>query len=694
MINIDRQTFPAEGWSGTIQITKDDLWQWTGVTIPSVAWLDVTRNEQVSSFLWEVDVDVDRNDTGTTRTITFAVATEDEGEIFTLSQASESNLACNIVNVTPVGNFGSSGGSLTVDVESQNGNDSLTSATISTGIGYTTLASTTHGVVSGGKIVTRFVFSIAANTTPSTRSIVIDFQVSDGNGNTDTSSLSKSQAGAVSQQGDMSAGDVEVADTDTTATTTLTLTDMVVSSIVATSPDAWVENLQIQTVGGQYAVVATLAVNTSASSRASTITLTGTDNYGNTITATFSLTQRGQSTTHKITAQWQTGFGYDGVLDYMGGTEVATISYVDNFVGNASISYPATTGVIITLESNTQLKAVYTGGEINNTLVIPILISRVGDDSVTYSTTLNLTLQASGVFPIWRDKKINIPSDEDYEDYSLEADGETFYSGRAFKYPDEANISVNIARVVAPYLTSYYKDVSVYNDGTLLAILTFVRDYSYDPTIDYAQNQILNRPINGKIPSGIKVSVSGWGAGVGGVLQVTDENGQLVVSQAYTKGLNVQEFISGSVGKVYSFGSEKYTVVDACRGALLKYINAYGAMDFFFVEGVCKKEDKITRSSYEKDADALSLDFEKKDYQAEMEATWNGTTGWLSDGESLRMKHLVESVEVYMVDLETGEEKPVVMTDNALQYKTFYKNGHKLVNYTLQWSESQKKIRR
>ena len=58
------------------------------------------------------------------------------------------------------------------------------------------------------------------------------------------------------------------------------------------------------------------------------------------------------------------------------------------------------------------------------------------------------------------------------------------------------------------------------------------------------------------------------------------------------------------------------------------------------------------------------------------------------------MKHLVESVEVYMVDMSTGEEIPVTMKDTSLEYKTFDNNSRKMVNYSLSWTESQKKIRR
>ena len=439
----------------------------------------------------------------------------------------------------------------------------------------------------------------------------------------------------------------------------------------------------------------TLTANTGSTARTDTITISGTDIWGNTITATATLTQAGTSVTHAISVSWVSMLGYDGVLDYRGGTEQATISYTGTFTGNASVttgSLPS--GVSVSLADNFTLEATYTGGNIAQTKVIPITITRTGNDNVVYSAIINLTLQGGGVYPIWEDMMQHIVSDEDWEDYQLQEGGADFYSGRAFKYPDEADIQVNVSRVVAPYLTTYFMDVDFINDGVVLGSYTFVRDYSYDKSMDYTQNLWLNAPINGRVPAGVKLSVSLWGATGGGSMQVTDEGGSLVVNEAIAKGLNVGEWISGSTGKTYSFGSEKYEVVDVCRGALLKYVNAYGAIDYLLVEGVAKKTDKITRASYEKDAAAMSKDFESKDYQATMEATWKGTTGWLTDSQSLRMKHLVESVEVYMVDMSTGEEIPVTMRDSSLEYKTFDNNSRKMVNYSLSWTESQKKIRR
>ena len=694
-ISINITTFDAGGGSYRIELTKNDAWAWGTVSVASVAWVTVGDQTNVSPYLYTIDCDVLANDSGSTRTLGISVTVEGQTELFTITQPAQSALAANIIASSPAGNIAYSGGQITVDVESANGVDASSTAAVTTGYGFTSLTSTTHGLTSGGVTVTRFIFTVNANNTTSTRAILLTFTVRDAANNTAQATLSKTQNPAPLYSGSMSAGNASIAAADTSATVTVSQSDMDMTSVTGVPSAAWITDAEIQVQGGQYVCVCTTTANTGVSARTGTVVLSGDDIYGNTITATFTITQLGTTPpSYVINAAWTTLLGYDGVLDYRGGTEQATISYTGTFTGNATVSTGTLpTGVTVSLNSNTQLECTYTGGSISTTLQIPITITRTGNDNNPYSTQIILTLQASGVFPIWKDTYGEIVSDEAFEDYTLEENGDLFYAGRAFKYPDENSIRVNVSRVVAPYLVDYYKDVDMYNDGTLVTSLTFVRDYSYDDSIDYAQNQPLSRPINGLIPSGVKLSVSEWGAGVGGSLQVTDENGSLVVNEALQKGLNTAEFITGAEGKTYTFGSEQYRVVSACSGALLKYVNAYGGWDFLYVEGVCKKTDKITRASYEKDADALSQQFETKDYQATMEATWQGHTGWLNDRQSLRMKHLVESVEVYMLDLGTGDQMPVVMRDSSLEYKKFI-NGRKLVNYTLQWTESQKKLRR
>lgn len=690
-VSIDTNTFPAEGGSFTIQITKDDNRPWS-VTPPSAGWISSVIGFDQSNHLYELSFDLSQNTNVADRTTTFVAGSDLESETFSITQfGTGTTLSADIIASTPSGSIASSGGQFTVDVYANGGNDSLSSASSSDV--FCTVSSTTHGVTSGGLTCTRFVFNFTANSNPSNRTATLTFTVRNG-GDTATTTLTKTQLGVITPQGTLAVGDISVVAAATSAQSVITQTGMDTSTLAGTTSAAWVTDIQTSTSGGVLYLNVTITANTGVSARSTTITLTGDDIYGNTITTTCTLTQAGTGTTRSIDVAWISYLGYDGVLNYMGGTEQASITYTGTFTGNASVTTGTLPdGLTVTLPSNSTLEATYTGGMLTQTQTIPITVKRTGSDSVVYSFTINLILQAGGVYPIWRDVLQTIQSDEDWEDYELYEGGDLLYAGRAFLYPDESDIRVNISRVVAPYLTDYYKDITVTNAGTQIGSYTFVRDYSYDPNMDYTQNQALNAPINGRIPSGAKVSVSVWAAGNGGSLVVTDEGGSLVVNTGLVKGLNTGEWISGSAGKKYTCGDVEYEVVDMCQGVLLKYVNAYGAMDYLVVEGVCKKQDKITRATYEKDASALSLEFESKDYQATMEANWTGTTGWLTDSQSKRMKHLVESVEVYMIDSE-GNETPVCMEDGTLDYKTFISNGRKLVNYTLKWSESQKKIRR
>ena len=691
-VTIDISTFPAEGGSFTIQVTKTSNRPWN-VTLPSAAWITSAIGFDQSNHLYEISLDIAENSGVADRNASFTAGDDLDTETFTLTQyGTGTTISAEVEASSSNEDIAAAGGQFTVDIYSNGGNDSLTSA--SSADAFCTLTTTTHGVTSGGKTCTRFVWTFSANTSPSSRTATLTFTVSDGL-NTASTVIAKAQKGVLVNQGTLAAASMSVAANATSASGALTQTDMDTSTLSASGTAAWVTNAEVSIQGGSRVVSLTLQANTGASARSDTITVTGDDIWGNTITTTCTVTQAGTGTTHTINAAWRTGLGYDGILDWEGGQEQALITYTGTFSGDASLSYGTLPdGVTIALPNNSIINAYYTGGNIDNTVVIPITISRTGDDNVVYTTTINLILQAGGVFPIWEDKFQEIISDEDWEDYELQESGVTLYSGRAFAYPNEANIRVDVSKVVAPYLVSYFKDIDFLNDGIILGRYTFVRDYSYDPSMDYTQNQWLNAPINGKVPAGVKLSASLWGATAGGSLQVTDEGGSLVVNEAIVKGLNIGEWISGSAGKKYTFGSLEYEVVDACQGALLKYVNAYGAVDYFLVEGVAKKSDKITRASYEKDAAALSPEFESKDYQATMEAQWTGTTGWLTDAQSARMKHLVESVEVYMIDINSGDEIPVCMTDGSLDYKTFISNGRKMVNYTLKWSESQKKIRR
>lgn len=687
-VSIDRNTFPAEGGDFRVNITKEDSRPWV-VNIPTDSWHRELGNA-VSNYLYQLDLSLDENTGASDRSFAFTAGSDLETEYFTITQfGTGTSIAAEIIASTS-GNTPAAGGQVTVDIYANGGDDSLTTA--SSDQTYLTLTSTTHGVTSGGVTCTRFVFTFSQNTGTSPRSATLTFTVDDGNGNTATVTQTRTQLGAGVQTGSLSVANASASASATSASALISYTDVNTSTLaVDTNTFNFVTSAAIQVIGGSYRLALSFPANT-GSARNESVQISATDNWGNTLTATMTLTQAAAGGTHEIDAAWDNS----GSLGYEGGSETATITYTGTFTGDASVTTGTLPdGVTVTLTSNTVLTVTYSGGNVPESVSIPVTITRTGNDSNTYTAELVFVLLASGVFPIWRDVFGVIPSDEDWEDYELDENGSLFYSGRAFAYPDESNIRVNVSRVVAPYLVTYWKDVDFISGGTTLGSYTFVRDYSYDRSMDYTQTLVLNAPINGKVPSGVALSASVWAPSASGNLQVTDEGGSLVVNEALAKGLNTGSWISGMEGKTYTIGgSEEYTVVSACRGALLKYVNAYGAVDFFLVEGVAKKSDKISRATYEKDAAAMTAEFETADYQAAMEAEWTGTTGWLTDAQSARMKHLVESVEVYMIDIATGDDIPVVMRDSTLEYKTFDSSGRTLVNYSLKWTESQKKLRR
>lgn len=696
-LSIDRTSFPAEGGEFIVNITKSDPWAWALVTIPSATWysIDQDKTGEVSPYLYRVGVMVDENTSGSTRVMNISVTGDGQSELFTIQQPSGSALSADIIAATS-GNISSNGGQVTVDVYANGGIDSQSTAAVTSGSGYCTLTSTTHGVSSGGYTCTRFVFTFSVNTGTATRNATFTFTVRNGEAEA-TASLTRTQAGQVVIGGTMSVPDAAATSAAGSQSLAITATQMQTATIGVTGGIGWLTSAEVQIVNNALVLVLTYPANTATAERTQVVTISGRDNGGNTVTASMTLTQAGTTPPPAfiVRTYWDGTSPQSPEQSFgpMGGNATLRTIFSGEFTGDTEYSYQAVPGLTVQRQGNTALAVNYAGGGRDESLTIIFTISRPysGGVATAYAT---LTLTAGGVFPIWRDTFGTIVSDADWEDYGLQEDGQTFYQGRAFAYPDEQDIRVNVSRVVAPYLTGYFKDVDFVAGGEVLASYTFVRDYSYDPTKDYTQNLVLNAPINGRVPSGVLLSASMWGAGNGGSLVVEDESGSLVVNNALVKGLNTGSWVSGSVGKSYSIGGERYEVVDACRGALLKYVNAYGAVDYFLVEGVAKKSDKITRATYEKDAAALSSDYEGKDYQNEMVAEWTGTTGWLTDEQSLRMKHLVESVEVYMIDTQTGLEVPVQMTDNQLQHKTFDTNGRKMVNYSLAWKESQKKIRR
>jgi hypothetical protein len=339
------------------------------------------------------------------------------------------------------------------------------------------------------------------------------------------------------------------------------------------------------------------------------------------------------------------------------------------------------------------------------------------------------------VQPIWKNYFVNLGSEESVE-YVISydsGDGLTaVYSGRAWKRPGEQSVSICINNVCEDWLNNTFPSLSesfkrqnvlvefvvqkismagVYSE---VARVRFINDWSYDANHDPEESG-LAAPINGKVDArqwllwtGIDVPLI--------EVKVTLTNGESFVryvptgvsadfSSDYNQDFshtNISDPSSGSgtaVFKISQWGDvanvaikgKRYDVVHSCSRYVLYYHNAYGGWDSLLIEGAASEEDSLTRYSMSK---AGVYDRQKSNYLNEIEKKMTLHTSWLSDEQSLRMHHLLNSTDVYLHDLEKDVILPAVLNNSSTPYKTYKGEGGKLVNYAIEITIAQTRKRR
>ena len=268
---------------------------------------------------------------------------------------------------------------------------------------------------------------------------------------------------------------------------------------------------------------------------------------------------------------------------------------------------------------------------------------------------------------IYKDTFYEFP--QDVLIYSIQdVSGNTFYQGRAYKFPDASSGSVIVNKVAQNYLYSDIPDLStisattvythsgmtgVFNlvdsGNTVRGTYEFVNDWNYDNT-DYSQNQNLNLPINDHTD-------------VGMFRFVTD----------YSKTTKkVSSTISISSG-------------NSCGDYALYYTNRKGGIDALLIEGLVREKDAFTTYEYERFVTTADRSHkgEAVKYMNLIEKSFELNTLWLSDIQAKTLaRHLLSSNNVILHNLKTGELMPVVITDAEAEYKKF-RNEKKLISYTI-----------
>lgn len=334
-------------------------------------------------------------------------------------------------------------------------------------------------------------------------------------------------------------------------------------------------------------------------------------------------------------------------------------------------------------------------------------------------------------YPIWKDYFVNLGSDDSCQ-YRILVNADVVYSGKAWKRPGHTDIMIRINDICADFLNHTLPNLSPEEFTELeypikfkvqkytgswvdVTEVEFLNDWSYDYAYDVLTDGMAF-PVNGKIDIKQWLTYTAYGVSTIVVTFVRRDGTRLTysfpleVAADFNADFNTDFLRSvqaagggtavfapskyGDVVKVLVEGLE-YEVVDTCSRYSLYYINAYGGWDSLLIEGNHQEADELNR--YLRDVEYDNRDVQnrsKKNYINEITKKLVLHTSWMSDEQSLRMHHLMNSIDVYLYDIVTGQMIPVVVDDAVTKYKTYKGEGGRLVNYSINITIAHDRIRR
>lgn len=319
--------------------------------------------------------------------------------------------------------------------------------------------------------------------------------------------------------------------------------------------------------------------------------------------------------------------------------------------------------------------------------------------------------------PIWKDYLVTLGTEDSYN-YRIELeDGTIIYSGVAYKRPGLPYVAVRINDICADFLHTELRlesnDIVISENASIKILIkvlsngSYVKraevelcnDWSYDA--DFHSEYVgISAPIRSSVPRHMPLPYSVLSSGE---LEYGREGEPLYLSSPQpgrpgTWMINLSSFEDGDTISIKESGVEAfsyYFVKDSCERYALYYVNAYGGVDMLVIDGNHAERDNLTRQT-------RSIEYDNRD--AESRGTENYVnvisksmtlhTSWMSDDESSRMHHLLNSTNVCLYDSVRRELLPVLLTNTTTEYKTYKSNGNKLVNYTIEVAFANERIRR
>ena len=338
------------------------------------------------------------------------------------------------------------------------------------------------------------------------------------------------------------------------------------------------------------------------------------------------------------------------------------------------------------------------------------------------------------IAPIWKDYFVTlgmravIPFRIRVQDQN----GNIIYNGKSHIKPGETNNSIRINDICADYLTNALPALSQAEFSALSFPLNFVvetfleywtiagqvqfmNDWSYDDSYNPA-TMGMSFPVNGRIDSRQWLVYTAYNAStITATLTFTDGTTSQVIipveisadfsddfntdfarsARAAGSGTAVFDLSAWDNVASVTINGKTWEVVTDCREWVVYYVNAYGGWDSLLIEGNTIETDSLKRHTREMEYDNRSIQNRgTQNYVNEITKSYTLHTSWMSDAESLRMHHLLNSPEVYLFNINTGDMIPVVLNNTTTEFKTYKNNGGRMVNYTIDATLAQDRIRR
>lgn len=317
--------------------------------------------------------------------------------------------------------------------------------------------------------------------------------------------------------------------------------------------------------------------------------------------------------------------------------------------------------------------------------------------------------------PIWLDRYVSLGTSSAVR-FRVKYAGVVIYDGKAYPLPSGGDVSVKINDICADYVRrepapTFAVEKLVGGTWQSVESVRFINDWSYD--YGYFRRLECKEPIERVFDPRQAILISYYDApeSVPATINWTEE-GEIVSEAMSFVPYEADDAFGAAMAKAgtwhdiadeYAFGEDPYVVLAGVRYALeqtcaeweVVYLNAYGGYDQLLIRGNVSVQDDIERHTYTHTYDNRDATAHGSVIAAnELTTRYTLRTGYMGDESSALMPQLLNSPDVWLRNLNTGEVIPVTLDNTTTEHKTFKTNGGRLNQYTFTAIDARNKTRR